>query len=203
MPYYRESRIKPPIDCLFFADNMIVVTDCLSTEELSLSGKVKVVIIEDSGVKESFKFGAAHGVAFSFGLREMDGEVYFSDHLKHCIFKINFSEQSVSLILGHITDSDQTDGPMSNSAKLCFPAGVTVRGACLYVAEHPSECRGAIRMACSLKGLVRFQSTWHDIAESMGLVSKRTRSSDPVHASPVRNKTLVGSLKISSRQLTS
>ena len=49
-------------------------------------------------------------------------------------------------------------------------------------------------MACSLKGLVRFQSTWHNIAESMGLVSERTRSSDPVHASSVRNKTLVNSL---------
>ena len=51
-------------------------------------------------------------------------------------------------------------------------------------------------MACSLKGLVRFQPTWHDIAESMGLMSKITRSSDPVHASSVRNKTMVDSLKI-------
>ena len=94
----------------------------MSTEELS--GVVKVVIIADSGVKEAFKFGAAHGVAFPFGLCEMDGEVYFSDHLKHCIFKINFSEQSVALILGHIHDSDQTVGP-GNSAELCFPAGIT------------------------------------------------------------------------------
>ena len=104
---------------------MIVATDCLSTEELSLNGDVKAVIIEDSAAKESFKFGAA----FLFGLCEMNGEVFFSDHLKHYIFKINFSEQSVALILGHMTDSDQTDGP-SNSAKLCFPAGVTARGAC-------------------------------------------------------------------------
>ena len=116
-----------------------------------MSGEVKVVIIEDSGAKKAVKFGAAHGVAFPFGLCEMDGEVHFSDHLKHCIFKINFSEQSMDLILRHINDS----GP-SNSAKLCFPAGVTVRKACLYVAEHSSELQGAIRMACSLKGLVRF-----------------------------------------------
>lgn len=67
-----------------------------------------------------------------------------------------------------------------------------MRGACLYVAEHPSELQGAIRMSCSLKCLVRFQSTW-DLAESMELVSERTRSSDPVHASSVI-KTLVGSL---------
>ena len=49
-------------------------------------------------------------------------------------------------------------------------------------------------MAWSLKRLVRFQPTWHDIAESMRLVSERTRSSDPVHASSVRNKTQVDSL---------
>ena len=186
-----SPELSHPIDCLYFADNVIVVTDCLSTDELS--GEVKVVIIEDSGVKEAFKFGAAHGVAFPFGLCEMDGEIYFSDHLKHCIFKINFSEQSAAVILGHLNDPDQTDGP-SNSAKLCFPAGVAARGACLYVAEHPSEFQGAIRMASSLKGLVQFQSTWHDIAESMGLVSERARSSDPLHASSVRNKTLVDSL---------
>ena len=77
-------------------------------------------------------------------------------------------------------------------AKLCFPASVTVRGACLYVAEHPSELQGAIRMSCSLKCLVRFQSTW-DLAESMELVSESTSSSDPVHAYSVI-KTLVGSL---------
>ena len=85
----------------------------------------------------------------------MDAEVYFSDILKHCIFKINFSEQSGALILRHINDYDQTDGH-SNSAKLCFLAGVTARRACLYIAEHPSEFQGIIRMACYLKGLVRF-----------------------------------------------
>ena len=69
----------------------------------------------------------------------------------------------MAVILGHLNDPDQTDGP-SNSAKLCSPAGVAARGACLYVAEHPSEFQGAIRMASSLKGLVRFQSTWHDIS---------------------------------------
>ena len=105
-------ELSHPIDCLYFADNVSVVTDCLSTEELS--EEVKVVLIEDSGVKEAFKFGAAPGVEFPFGLCQMDGEVYFSDHLKHCIFKIDFSEQSVALILGHINDSDQTDG-LSNS----------------------------------------------------------------------------------------
>jgi len=55
----------------------------------------------------------------------------------------DFLEQWVALTLGHINDPDQTDVP-SNSAKLCFPTGVTAQGACLYVAEHPSESQGAI-----------------------------------------------------------
>ena len=45
----------------------------------------------------------------------------------------------------------------------------------------------------SLKSVNAFD-LWHDIAESMGLVSERARSSDPLHASSVRNKTLVDSL---------
>ena len=82
----------------------------------------------------------------------------------------------------------------ARSAKLCYPAGLTARGACLYIAEHPSEIQGAIRMACSIEGLVRFQSTWREIAEGMGLVSKRVRSSDPDYAAKVRERTLVSSL---------
>ena len=49
-------------------------------------------------------------------------------------------------------------------------------------------------MACSIEGLVRFQSTWREFAKGMGLVSKRVRSSDPDHAAKVRERTLVSSL---------
>ena len=48
-------------------------------------------------------------------------------------------------------------------------------------------------MACSLQG-IRFQSTWREIAEGMGLVSKRVRSSDPDYDAKVRERTLVSSL---------
>ena len=50
-------------------------------------------------------------------------------------------------------------------------------------------------MACSIEGLVRFQSTWREFAKGMGLVSKRVRSSDPDHAAKVRERTLVSSLQ--------
>ena len=54
------------------------------------------------------------------------------------------------------------------------------------VAEHLSEFKRPSPLALP---------TWHNIAsESIGLVSERTRSSVPVHASSVRNKALVDSL---------
>ena len=180
-----------PIDCLFFADNVIVVTDCLSTE--AMSGEVKVMVIDDAATRKQFSFDSASGVKFPFGLCEVDGEVHFSDHLGHTVYKINFSEKSVCLALGKDDDPGQDDGPRE-SAKLCYPAGLAARGSCLYVAEHPSDIQGAIRMACSLQGLIRFQSTWREIAEGMGLVSKRVRSSDPEFAAKVRERTLAESL---------
>ena len=180
-----------PIDCLFFADNVIVVTDCLSTE--AMSGEVKVMVIDHAATRKQFSFDSASGVKFPFGLCEVDGEVHFSDHLGHTVYKINFSKKSVCLALGKDDDPGQDDGPRE-SAKLCYPAGLAARGSCLYVAEHPSDIQGAIRMACSLQGLIRFQSTWREIAEGMGLVSKRVRSSDPEFAAKVRERTLAESL---------
>ena len=130
----------------------------------AMSGEVKVMVIEDAATRKAFSLDSASGIKFPFGLCEVDGEVHFSDHLRHSIYKINFSEQSVSLARGIEDDHGQNDGP-SESAKLCYPAGLAARGARLYIAEHPSEIKGDIRMACFLLGLIRFQSTWREIAE--------------------------------------
>ena len=78
------------IDCLFFADNVIVVTDCPSVE--AMIGEVKVMVIEDTATRKAFSFDSASGIKFPFGLCEVDGEVHFSDHLRYSIYKINFSE---------------------------------------------------------------------------------------------------------------
>ena len=168
-----------------------MLTDCPSLD--AMSGEVKVMVIEDAATRKAFSLDSASGIKFPFGLCEVNDEVHFSDYLRHSIYKMNFSEQSVSLALGIEDDPGQNDGP-SESEKLCYPAGLAARDACLYIAEHPSEIQGAIRMACSLQGLIRFQSTWREIAEGMGLVSKRVRSSYPDYAAKVRERTLVSSL---------
>lgn len=51
-----------PIDCLFFADNVIVVTDCPSVE--AISGEVKVMIIKDAATRKAFNFDSASGIKF-------------------------------------------------------------------------------------------------------------------------------------------
>ena len=168
-----------------------MVTDRPSVE--AMSWEVKVMVIEDAATRKTFSLDSASGIKFPFGLCEVDDEVNFSDYLRHSIYTINFSKQSVSLALGIKDNPMQNDGP-SKYAKLCYPAGLAARGACLYIAEHPSEIQGAIRMACSLQGLIRFQSTWREIAEGMALVSKRVRSSDPDYVAKVRERTLVSSL---------
>ena len=62
-----------PIDCLFFADNVIVVTDCPSVE--AVIGEVKVMVTEDTATIKAFSFDSASGIKFPFGLCEVDGEV--------------------------------------------------------------------------------------------------------------------------------
>ena len=69
-----------PIDCLFFADNVIVVTDCPSVE--AMSEKKMAMVIEDAATRKAFRFDSASGLKFPLGLREVDGEVHCSDHLR-------------------------------------------------------------------------------------------------------------------------
>jgi len=79
-----SADIFHPVDCLFYADNVIVVTDCLSAE--AMSGEVKVMVIEDAATRKQFSFDSASAVKFPFGLCEVDGEVHFSDHAPEAFY---------------------------------------------------------------------------------------------------------------------
>jgi len=158
----------PMINMIVEVESLIIARVQATVKPLDLP---HAMVIEDAATRKQFSFNSASGVKFPFGLCKVDGKVHFSDHLRHSIYKINFSEQSVCLARGIDDDPGQNDGP-KESAKLCYPAGLAARGTCLYIAEHPSDIQGAIIMACSLQGLIRFQSTWREIAEGMGLLSK-------------------------------
>ena len=71
---------------------MIVLTDCISVEDMT--GEVKILVVEDCEIKQSVACGAEESTVFPFGLREMDGEVYFADYSKHYIYKVTFSRRS-------------------------------------------------------------------------------------------------------------
>jgi len=84
-----SADIFHPIDCLLFADNLIVVTDCLSAE--AMSGEVKVMVIKDAATRKQSSFDSSSGVTLPFGLCEVDGEVHFSDHFRHFFRVISVS----------------------------------------------------------------------------------------------------------------
>ena len=51
----------------------------------AMSGEVKVMVIEGAATRKGFSFDVANGTSFSFGLVEVDGEVYFSDQFRKAI----------------------------------------------------------------------------------------------------------------------
>ena len=85
------------------------------------------------------------------------------------------------------------NGPL-DKATLSHPAGIAVRSAVIYIAEHPSVYQGATCLCYSLEGFVKFQSAWKDIASSMGLVSKREALQNQEKAKQTETKVLDDSL---------
>ena len=73
---------------------------------------------------------------------------------------------------------------------MSHPSGIAVRGSVIYVAEHPREYQGAVRVMYSLQGLVSFQTIWRGIAYSMGLISKRSTANDTELAKAVKTRKL-------------
>ena len=61
-----------------------------------------------------------------------------------------------------MTMQETEDGPIK-IAKLSH-YHTAVRGSVIYIAEHPREYQGAVRVMYSLKGLVSFQAVWRGIA---------------------------------------
>ena len=109
---------------------------------------------------------------------------------KRCIYKITFSEQRVTLALGKVDETGQSDNP-SESARLCFPTGISAIGASLYQLRNTLQ---QFKKLSQRLGLTRFQSAWHHSSDAMGMVSDRVRASNPEYASLTRNKSLAEAL---------
>ena len=92
-------------------------------------------------------------------------------------------------VIGVYDDAGEEDGPIE-VAKLSHPSGIAVRGSVIYIAEHPREYQGEVRVMYSLKGLVSFQTIWRHIAYSMGVISKRSIANDTELAKTVKTRKL-------------
>ena len=69
---------------------------------------------------------------------------------------------------------------LKQKARLYYPVRSAAKRHSLYVAEHPVESQGAIRM---LEEFTRFLSVRHNVAEGMRMVSKRAKLNDPLTVS--------------------
>ena len=87
----------------------------------------------------------------------------------------------------------QEDGP-SDKATLSHPAVIASREDVIYIAEHPPNYHGAIRMYYSLDGLINFQSSWNGIASSTGLVSRRMVRQNQAVSREIKTKVLEDAL---------
>ena len=119
----------------------------------------------------------------------MNGSVFVTDNERHCVFNLDVEAGSMAPVIGMYNDAGEEDGPIE-IAKLSHPSGIAVRGSVIYVAEHPREYQGAVRVMYSLQGLVSFQTIWRGIAYSMGLISKRSTANDTELAKAVKTRKL-------------
>ena len=93
--------------------------------------------------------------------------------MRSTAFNPDVEAGSMAPVIGLYDDAGKEDGPLE-IAKLSRPSGIAVRGSVIYIAEHPRECQGAVRVMYSLKGLV----IWRGLAYSMELISKRSIAND-------------------------
>ena len=127
----------------------------------------------DDEIKVEYSFhNTDFSIGFPSGICEASNGIYVADYAKHCEYQLDIANKTFRPVIGSYNSEGQEDGP-SDKATLSHPAGIASRGAVTYIAEHPQNYQGAIRMYYSLDGLINFQSSWNGIASSsMGLVSR-------------------------------
>ena len=62
------------------------------------------------------------------------------------------------------------------------PVGLSSRGTSIYVAEHPDDHQGSVRIVQYLEGLKRCQVIWNLVSKAFGMVSRKETWIDPNQA---------------------
>ena len=153
----KADGIRYPVSCYPYSKDTLIVTDVDQQ-----SPAVHFITIEEA--RKLFSFENNHfSFKFPFDICELNGSVFVTDNERHCVFNLDVEAGSMAPVIGMYNDAGEEDGPIE-IAKLSHPSGIAVRGSVIYVAEHPREYQGAVRVVYSLQGLVSFQTIWRGIA---------------------------------------
>ena len=101
-----------------------------------------------------------------------------SDHTSHVLVEICKDSLTANVISGHLDRKGFDDGPQLSS-HLTSPAGLASRGSSVYIAEHPVDHQGSIRVFQHLHGLKESQIIWHEVSRSFGMASKKEKWQNP------------------------
>ena len=86
-----------------------------------------------------------------------------------CVLQVSTETEEILPVIREIAEKGQ-DGP---SGKLNSPVGIASCGNAIYIAEHPTDIQGLIRIYHSLEGLIRFQQICNKVSKAFGMISKR------------------------------
>ena len=110
------NDIQHLIDGLYFTDDIIASTDRTSID-MNI-GEVKVIKVEENDARKSSGCRLNGNVKFPFGFSERGQNVYFSDHIKHRTYKIDFFYQ-VTQDLAQEHKAGQNDEPKQKAGLYC------------------------------------------------------------------------------------
>lgn len=159
-----SNLFEHPFDCISVAADTIAITD-LSKD----NGKVHIIDANKNCIAYTL-----NELTVPAGLCMLGNRLMISDREQHCIYSFDIPTKNLALFLGTVGESGFEDGPVSK-AKFSGPVGLCSRGLVLYIAENPRENQGAVRVASSLSGMIKFKSIWRNIAGLFGMISRRER----------------------------
>ena len=143
-----------PVDCLYFGDNAIIITEG-RLDRLD-SAVIKFILLDDTTEHVEFNFTLPSQESSPFGLCEMGDKVFCSDHGSHCIYELNINSRDVLVVAGRLHANGRDDGPVE-TAYICSPSGLASRGECLYFAEHPLDKQGVLEYCIPWRDLQTFK----------------------------------------------
>ena len=173
-----QQGIYRPLDCMYCNGKYFCTDkDGLNAITLQPDGKIELVCL-NPGKR------IVHGFSIVAAQKPLDNKktrLLVSDYKSHSIIEIDEDDLTSNVIAGQYNTSGFEDGPLE-IARLNCPVGLACRGTSVYVAEHPDDHQGSVRIVQYLEGLKRFQVIWNLVSKAFGMVSRKETWIDPNQA---------------------